>query len=205
MLFAWGINTFKGAQNIPIKRLSLASLLVPYPPRNISVQIIPINRNNWEEHSGNFAEESFMGPQEIVRNEKGSHPSGSPTEIPAANTSAAWLDEPSNTSTEYETSSQPSWWSSEAESSEGEEEFVNAVSRDYDASDANMAGRPTAEPPPFLPVQMVLTWLPPKPPTAFDGFHINIEREGKAEPCALLILFFCNSIAGCLLYELFII
>ncbi|NXD19106.1 PTPRO phosphatase, partial [Spelaeornis formosus] len=149
---------------------------VPYPPRNISVQIIPINRNNWEEHSGNFAEESFMGPPEIIRKEKVSHPSGSPTEIPAANTSAAWLDEHPN-STEYESTSQPSWWSNEAESSEGEEEFVNAVSRNYEASDANTSVRPTAEPPPFLPVQMVLTWLPPKPPTAFDGFHINIERE----------------------------
>ncbi|XP_062348595.1 receptor-type tyrosine-protein phosphatase O [Cinclus cinclus] len=147
---------------------------VPYPPRNISVQIVPVNRNNWEEHSGNFAEESFMGPQEIIR--KVSHPPASLSEIPAANTSAAWLDDPSNSS-EYETTSQPSWWSSEAESSEGEEEFVNAVSSDYEGSDASTAGRPTAEPPPFLPVQMVLTWLPPKPPTAFDGFHISIERE----------------------------
>ncbi|XP_016159414.1 PREDICTED: receptor-type tyrosine-protein phosphatase O [Ficedula albicollis] len=144
---------------------------VPYPPRNISVQIVPANRNNWEEHSGNFAEESFMGPQEIIR--KVSHPAESLAEMPAANTSAAWLDEPPN-STEYETTSQPSWWSNEAESSEGEEEFVSAVSSDYGGSDASRA---TAEPPPFLPVQMVLTWLPPKPPTAFDGFHINIERE----------------------------
>ncbi|NXI20653.1 PTPRO phosphatase, partial [Irena cyanogastra] len=149
---------------------------VPYPPRNISVQIIPVNRNNWEEHSGNFAEESFIGPQEILRKEKVSRPSDSLTEIPAANTSAAWLDDHSN-STEYETSSQPSWWSNEAESSEGEEEFVNAVSSHYGDSDASISGRPTAEPPPFLPVRMVLTWLPPKPPTAFDGFHINIERE----------------------------
>ncbi|RMC02721.1 hypothetical protein DUI87_19910 [Hirundo rustica rustica] len=151
---------------------------VPYPPRNISVQIIPINRNNWEEHSGNFAEESFMGPQEIIRKEKARHPSESPTGIPAANSSAAWLDEPSN-STAYGTTAQPSWWSNEAESSEGEEEFVSAVSSAFGAGDAKAgSGRPTAEPPPFLPVQMVLTWLPPKPPTAFDGFHINIEREG---------------------------
>ncbi|NXW73355.1 PTPRO phosphatase, partial [Hirundo rustica] len=150
---------------------------VPYPPRNISVQIIPINRNNWEEHSGNFAEESFMGPQEIIRKEKARHPSESPTGIPAANSSAAWLDEPSN-STAYGTTAQPSWWSNEAESSEGEEEFVSAVSSAFGAGDAKAgSGRPTAEPPPFLPVQMVLTWLPPKPPTAFDGFHINIERE----------------------------
>ncbi|NWY75223.1 PTPRO phosphatase, partial [Erithacus rubecula] len=141
---------------------------VPYPPRNISVQILPVNRNNWEEHSGNFAEESFMGPQEIMR--KASHPAESLAEMPAANTSAAWLDEPPN-STESETTSQPPWWSSAAE---GEEEFINAVPSDYGGSDASRA---TAQPPPFLPVQMVLTWLPPKPPTAFDGFHINIERE----------------------------
>uniref|UniRef100_A0A8C8E5R5 Receptor-type tyrosine-protein phosphatase O n=1 Tax=Otus sunia TaxID=257818 RepID=A0A8C8E5R5_9STRI len=149
---------------------------VPYPPRNISVQIVPINRNNWEEHSGNFAEESFMGPQEIIRKEKLSHFSDNPSEIPAANTSAAWLDYRYN-STEYETTSQPYWWSNEAESSEGEEEFVNAVSSDFEASDVNTSGKLTPEPPSFLPVQMVLTWLPPKPPTAFDGFHINIERE----------------------------
>ncbi|XP_054138146.1 receptor-type tyrosine-protein phosphatase O isoform X2 [Melozone crissalis] len=150
---------------------------VPYPPRNISVQIVPINRNNWEEHSGNFAEESFVGPQEIMRKEKSSRASERPTAPPAANSSAGWLDEPSN-STEDGASSQPSWWSSEAESSEGEEEFVPVASRDYEAPDASTgSGRPTAEPPPFLPVQMVLTWLPPKPPTAFDGFHINIERE----------------------------
>ncbi|OXB80485.1 UNVERIFIED_CONTAM: hypothetical protein H355_004318, partial [Colinus virginianus] len=148
----------------------------PYPPRNISVQIVPINRNNWEEHSGNFAEESFMRHQEIIGKEKLSRFSGDQPEIPAANTTAAWPDYHSN-STEYETTSQPYWWSNEAESSEGEEEFVNAVPSDYGAGKVNASGKQTAEPTPFLPVQMVLTWLPPKPPTAFDGFHINIERE----------------------------
>ncbi|XP_065539308.1 receptor-type tyrosine-protein phosphatase O isoform X5 [Lathamus discolor] len=149
---------------------------VPYPPRNISVQIIPISRNNWEEHSGNFAEESFMGPQEIMKKEKHSHFSDNPPEIPAVNTTAASAVYHHN-STEYETTSQPYWWSNEAESSEGEEEFVNAVSSDYEASDVNTSRKLNPEPPSFLPVQMVVTWLPPKPPTAFDGFHINIERE----------------------------
>ncbi|NWQ80107.1 PTPRO phosphatase, partial [Columbina picui] len=149
---------------------------VPYPPRNISVQILPINRNNWEENSGNFAEESFIGPQEIIRKEKLSHFSDNPPEIPAPNTSTTWLDYRYN-STEFETTSQPYWWSNEAESSDGEEEFVNAVSSDYKANDVNTSRKLMPEPPSFLPVQMVLTWLPPKPPTAFDGFHINIERE----------------------------
>ncbi|XP_066855177.1 receptor-type tyrosine-protein phosphatase O isoform X2 [Anser cygnoides] len=149
---------------------------VPYPPRNISVQIVPINRNNWEEHSGNFPEEPFMEPQKIIGKEKLSRFSGEPPVIPAVNTSAAWPDYRSN-STEYEATSQPHWWPNEAESSEGEEEFVNAVPSDYEVNEVNTSGKLTPEPAPFLPVQMVLTWLPPKPPTAFDGFHINIERE----------------------------
>nr|XP_013803302.1 PREDICTED: receptor-type tyrosine-protein phosphatase O isoform X2 [Apteryx mantelli mantelli] len=150
---------------------------VPYPPRNISVQIVPINRNNWEEHSGNFPEESFMGPQDIIGKEKFSHFSDEPPEMPTANTSYAWPDYRYN-STEDEVTSQPYWWSNEAESSEGQEEFVSAVPRDYQSNEGNSSAKLTPEPPSFLPVQMVLTWLPPKPPTAFDGFHINIEREG---------------------------
>lgn len=140
---------------------------------------MPINRNNWEEHSGNFPEEPFMGPQKIIGKEKLSRFSGEPPVIPAVNTSAAWPDYRSN-STEYEATSQPYWWPNEAESSEGEEEFVNAVPSDYEANEVNTSGKLTPEPAPFLPVQMVLTWLPPKPPTFFDGFHINIEREGKS-------------------------
>uniref|UniRef100_A0A8B9S3A2 Receptor-type tyrosine-protein phosphatase O n=1 Tax=Apteryx owenii TaxID=8824 RepID=A0A8B9S3A2_APTOW len=149
---------------------------VPYPPQNISVQIVPINRNNWEEHSGNFPEESFMGPQDIIGKEKLSHFSDEPPEMPTANTSYAWPDYRYN-STEDEVTSQPYWWSNEAESSEGQEEFVSAVPRDYQSNEGNSSAKLTPEPPSFLPVQMVLTWLPPKPPTAFDGFHINIERE----------------------------
>lgn len=136
-----------------------------------------------------------MGPQEIVRKEKPSRFSDKLPEIPAPNTSAAWLDYRYN-STEYETTSQPYWWSNEAESSDGEEEFVNAVSSDYKANGVNTSGKLMPEPSSFLPVQMVLTWLPPKPPTAFDGFHINIEREGKPEPYTLYIPLFCNSIGG---------
>lgn len=136
-----------------------------------------------------------MGQQEIISKEKLRRFPSDPPEIPVVNTTAAWPDYRSN-STEYETTSQPYWWSNEAESSEGEEEFVNAVPRDYGAGEVNASGKLTAEPAPFLPVQMVLTWLPPKPPTAFDGFHINIEREGKTEPYTLLLLLFYNSVGG---------
>uniref|UniRef100_A0A8D0HPA2 Receptor-type tyrosine-protein phosphatase O n=1 Tax=Sphenodon punctatus TaxID=8508 RepID=A0A8D0HPA2_SPHPU len=142
---------------------------VPYPPRNISVQIVHMNKNNWEEHSGNFPEESFLGPQSAMGNEKLTPFPDILPEIPTANTSYAWPDY------HYEATSQPDWWTNEAETPENEDEFVNAVPSDYENSSAS--GKPTSEPPSFLPVQMVLSWLPPKPPTAFDGFHINIERE----------------------------
>ncbi|XP_019345084.1 receptor-type tyrosine-protein phosphatase O isoform X3 [Alligator mississippiensis] len=148
---------------------------VPYPPRNISLRIIPLNKNNWEEHSGNFPEESFLAPQDTIGKEKLIHFSMDPPEIPTTN--ASWPDYHDN-STEYETASQPYWWPNEAELSENEDEFVNAVPSEYENTNAaNMSGKFVPESPPFLPVQMVLSWLPPKPPTAFDGFHINVERE----------------------------
>ncbi|XP_019371132.1 PREDICTED: receptor-type tyrosine-protein phosphatase O isoform X3 [Gavialis gangeticus] len=148
---------------------------VPYPPRNISVRIIPLNKNNWEEHSGNFPEESFLAPQDTIGRKKLIHFSTDPPEIPTTN--ASWPDYHDN-STEYETASQPYWWPNEAEFSENEDEFVNAVPSEYENTNAaNMSGKLVPESPSFLPVQMVLSWLPPKPPTAFDGFHINVERE----------------------------
>ncbi|XP_019400046.1 PREDICTED: receptor-type tyrosine-protein phosphatase O isoform X2 [Crocodylus porosus] len=148
---------------------------VPYPPRNISVRIIPLNKNNWEEHSGNFPEESFLAPQDTIGEKKLIHFSTDPPEIPTTN--ASWPDYHDN-STEYETASQPYWWPNEAEFSENEDEFVNAVPSEYENTNAaNMSGKLVPESPSFLPVQMVLSWLPPKPPTAFDGFHINVERE----------------------------
>ncbi|XP_067415246.1 receptor-type tyrosine-protein phosphatase O isoform X4 [Emydura macquarii macquarii] len=152
---------------------------VPYPPRNISVQIVHMSKNDWEENSGNFAEESFMGPQDVIGKEKLTHFSNDPTEIPSANPSYTWPDHHYN-STDYKTTSQPDWWTNEAESPENEDEFVNAVPSEYENNSATMSGKLTPEPPSFLPMQMVLSWLPPKPPTAFDGFHINIEREENA-------------------------
>ncbi|XP_066489890.1 receptor-type tyrosine-protein phosphatase O [Tiliqua scincoides] len=151
----------------------------PYPPRNISVRVIHMNRNdNWEEPSGNFPEESFLGTQSSVgQEEKVTHVLNDLPELPTANTSYTWPDYHYNSS-DYETTSQPDWWINESGSPETEDEFVNAVPRDYEnSSPTTELETPTPEPPSFFPMQMVLSWLPPKPPTAFDGFHISIERE----------------------------
>ncbi|XP_061494493.1 receptor-type tyrosine-protein phosphatase O isoform X4 [Rhineura floridana] len=151
---------------------------VPYPPRNISVHIIHMNLNeNWEEHSGSFPEEPFLGSQNAMQQEKVTHILDELPEFPTVNTSYTWPDYHYNSS-DYEATSQPDWWVNEPDSPENEDEFVNAVPRDYENIIPTAGfGSPSPEPHLFLPVKMALSWLPPKPPTAFDGFHINIERE----------------------------
>ncbi|XP_053261015.1 receptor-type tyrosine-protein phosphatase O isoform X2 [Podarcis raffonei] len=151
---------------------------VPYPPRNISVRILHMNFNeNWEEQSGSFPEEPFLGTQKTMRQDKATQILDDLPELPTVNTSYTWPDYRYNSS-DYETTSQPDWWINEPDSPENEDEFVNAIPRDYESvNPTEEFGSPTPEPSSFLPVKMVLSWLPPKPPTAFDGFHINIERE----------------------------
>lgn len=67
---------------------------------------------------------------------------------------------------------------------EADEEFVNAVAPDYE--DSNEPGSamdlPTDAPvrasraPPVL---LELRWLPPRPPTSYDGFNVYIYRDGR--------------------------
>lgn len=156
------------------------SFPAPYPPRNISVRIVHANVNeNWEEQSGDFPEESFLGTQNAMGQEKVPHILEDLPELPTSNTSNTWPDYHYNSS-DYETTSQPDWWINETDPSESEDEFVNVVPKDYeDIRPTVEFGTPTPPVPPFFPVQMMLSWLPPKPPTAFDGFYIRIEREGN--------------------------
>ncbi|XP_070803154.1 receptor-type tyrosine-protein phosphatase O [Pituophis catenifer annectens] len=149
---------------------------VPYPPRNVSVQIVRKNSHeNWEEeHSGNSPEQTFLETQNVIGQEKVTPVLDEISELPTVNASYIWPDYPANGS-DYESTSQPDWWTNE---SEDENEFVNAVPRDYENLIPTVElGKPTPGSPSFLPVQMVLSWLPPKLPTVFDGFHIRIKRE----------------------------
>ncbi|XP_020849995.1 receptor-type tyrosine-protein phosphatase O isoform X2 [Phascolarctos cinereus] len=146
----------------------------PFPPQNISVRIVNLNKNNWEEESGSFPEESFLKPQDVEK-EKLLHFTDDPPEISSANTSSGW---PDFNSSDEETTLQPYWWDSETVTSESEDEFVSVFPReDKNNNTVSPIEKSTSAPLSFFPVQMILNWLPPKPPTAFDGFHIRIERE----------------------------
>ncbi|KAI2564616.1 protein tyrosine phosphatase receptor type O [Homo sapiens] len=148
----------------------------PYPPQNISVRIVNLNKNNWEEQSGNFPEESFMRSQDTIGKEKLFHFTEETPEIPSGNISSGW---PDFNSSDYETTSQPYWWDSASAAPESEDEFVSVLPMEYENnSTLSETEKSTSGSFSFFPVQMILTWLPPKPPTAFDGFHIHIEREG---------------------------
>jgi receptor-type tyrosine-protein phosphatase O len=164
------------------------SSTAPYPPRNISVRFVNLNKNNWEEPSGSFPEDSFIKPpQDSIGRDRRFHfpeetpetpPSNVSSGSPPSNVSSAW---PDPNSTDYESTSQPFWWDSASAAPENEEDFVSALPADYDTETTlDRTEKPTADPFSAFPVQMTLSWLPPKPPTAFDGFNILIEREGEA-------------------------
>ncbi|XP_072509743.1 receptor-type tyrosine-protein phosphatase O isoform X1 [Notamacropus eugenii] len=147
----------------------------PFPPQNISVRIVNLNKNNGEEESGSYPEESFLKPQDVTEKEKLLHFTDDPPEISSANTSSGW---PDFNSSDEETTLQPYWWDSETVTPESEDEFVSVLPREDKMNNTVSPIEKSASAPlSFFPVQMILNWLPPKPPTAFDGFHIRIERE----------------------------
>lgn len=70
-----------------------------------------------------------------------------------------------------------------------EEEFVNALVPDYE--DSNEPGsamglppEPSVLPTKLPPILLELRWLPPRPPTAYDGFNVYIYRDGNSTEIA---------------------
>ncbi len=73
---------------------------------------------------------------------------------------------------------------SPAPTEEEEEEFVNALVPEYEDSNEpgsamGMNFEPSVMPTPLPPILLELRWLPPRPPTAYDGFNIYIYRDGE--------------------------
>jgi receptor-type tyrosine-protein phosphatase O len=157
--------------------LKILSFSAPYPPRNISVRFVNLNKNNWEEQSGSFPEETFLKSQDSAGKDKLFHFTDETPEIPSSNISSSWSD---FNSSDYEATSQPSWWDSATAAPENEDEFVSVLPTKYE-NNTPLSGteKSPSDSFSFFPVQMILSWLPPKPPTAFDGFNIHVEREGK--------------------------
>ncbi|KAL7867449.1 hypothetical protein SRHO_G00088330 [Serrasalmus rhombeus] len=82
-----------------------------------------------------------------------------------------------------------SWPEPTGSPSPTDDEFVNAVVPEYEDSNEpgsamDLTTEPTVMPTKLPPILLELRWLPPRPPTSFDGFNIYIYRDGNSTETA---------------------
>ncbi|XP_063302674.1 receptor-type tyrosine-protein phosphatase O isoform X2 [Pelobates fuscus] len=140
---------------------------VPYPPRNISIQIILINDSNVEEISGSNSGEVLIKPDYRTV-----------TENLAETNSSYWS---SYNATNNETISQPYWWGNEPILPDGEG-FINEIPSEFEnpTTISPLAANSPIRAHSLSQFKVSINWLPPKAPSAFDGFTIYIHREGNS-------------------------
>ncbi|XP_066525534.1 receptor-type tyrosine-protein phosphatase O isoform X2 [Hoplias malabaricus] len=92
-------------------------------------------------------------------------------------------------SSQDENATDASWPEPTGNPSPTDDDFVNAVVPEYE--DSNEPGsamdltlEPTVMPTKLPPILLELRWLPPRPPTAYDGFNIYIYRDGNSTEMA---------------------
>uniref|UniRef100_A0A8B9LI05 Protein tyrosine phosphatase receptor type O n=1 Tax=Astyanax mexicanus TaxID=7994 RepID=A0A8B9LI05_ASTMX len=89
--------------------------------------------------------------------------------------------------TEDEYPTNASWPTGSA--SPTDDDFVNAVVTEYEDSNEpgsamDLTPEPMVRPTKLPPILLELRWLPPRPPTAFDGFNIYVYRDGNSTETA---------------------
>uniref|UniRef100_A0A4W6G379 protein-tyrosine-phosphatase n=1 Tax=Lates calcarifer TaxID=8187 RepID=A0A4W6G379_LATCA len=187
---------------------------VPYPPLNISRKIVHLSQRGGPGDPPNTAppegnqespgqasstsrrardvplmgeqEEEIHGEEENTSEEA----AGASTQIPFSppqnltETASVRL----NQTTEAETQS---YWPDPTEPSaaDREDEFVNAVVSEYEDSNEpgsamGLPSEPSVLPTRLPPILLELRWLPPRPPTSYDGFNVYIYRDGNSTETA---------------------
>ncbi|XP_026182736.1 receptor-type tyrosine-protein phosphatase O isoform X2 [Mastacembelus armatus] len=182
---------------------------VPYPPLNVSHKIVHLSQRLGPGEAPDTvtpqgAQESrrtsrqardvpLMEDQEVeeIQSEEQnpSEEGAAATQIPVnpQNLTGATPTGPnSNQSTEV-----PSDWLDPTAPSpaDREEEFVNAVVSEYEDSNEPGSGmglpsEASVQPTQLPPILLELRWLPPRPPTGYDGFNIYIYRDGNSTETA---------------------
>ncbi|XP_060930726.1 receptor-type tyrosine-protein phosphatase O, partial [Limanda limanda] len=174
---------------------------VPYPPLNISRKIVPLSpragpggaasrlrpEGNQEStlSSRRARDVPLMEEQEENTSEEAAAAITQVPFIPSQNQSgtAAALR---NQTTEAETRS---YWPDPTEPQGTDDEFVNAVVSEYEDSNEPGSAMGLPSDPPVLPTELLpllleLRWLPPRPPTSYDGFNVYIYRDGNSTETA---------------------
>ncbi|XP_069375985.1 receptor-type tyrosine-protein phosphatase O isoform X2 [Paralichthys olivaceus] len=175
---------------------------VPYPPLNISHKIMHLSPR-----VGPGGAASRLRPE---GNQKNAQSSRQARDVPlmeeqeenvSEETAAVYTQVPFspsqnqsgaaallNQTTEAETQS---YWldPTELPTTDTEDEFVNAVVSEYEDSNEPGSAMGLPSDPPVLPTKLPLLllelrWLPPRPPTSYDGFNVYIYRDGNSTETA---------------------
>uniref|UniRef100_A0A3Q1H3B0 protein-tyrosine-phosphatase n=1 Tax=Anabas testudineus TaxID=64144 RepID=A0A3Q1H3B0_ANATE len=186
---------------------------VPYPPLNISRKIIhlsqgadpgkapsvvrPAGGQDGRQASRRARDVPLMEEQEVeeMQPEEGNNSEETigpvtqvPFDPPQNLTGAPSVDLNSPQWTEAHTQS---YWLDPTEPSpaDRDEEFVNAVVSEYEDSNEPGSGmgfstESFVQPTKLPPILLELRWLPPRPPTSYDGFNIYIYRDGNSTETA---------------------
>ncbi|KAG9490911.1 hypothetical protein GDO78_006308 [Eleutherodactylus coqui] len=146
----------------------------PFPPRNLTIQVLVLNESHVEEtpvgflHSGHIESNPVTEKAEMLEDQ---------FESSAVMSSHNWSDYKAS---DLVTTSRPYWWVNESVTADNEG-FVNEIPPDYDNQTLIISSsEATHDPTALLRFRLLVSWLPPKPPTAFDGFNIYIQRDENA-------------------------
>lgn len=175
---------------------SSLSPTVPYPPLNISHKVIHLSQRAAAElHNVEGRRRSSRQARDVLiidEEQQETQPNGMNISVAVAtthmpvNTTHNTTEGVASTGDHTEEAEPQSYWLDPTETTpaDRDEEFVNAVVPEYE--DSNDLGSAIGEPsdPPVLPTRLPpilleLCWLPPRPPTSYDGFNIYIFRDGK--------------------------
>ncbi|XP_077324710.1 receptor-type tyrosine-protein phosphatase O isoform X3 [Lithobates pipiens] len=151
----------------------------PYPPQNISIQIFLVNLSSSEDPAERTAVETSTTEIKLINpTEKSAEMFDDQSESSAASSPYNWTEEKylANSS---ETTAPPYWWVSETATVDVEG-FVNEIPPDYEnPTSVSFSAETVQDPLPPPSFKVSITWFPPKPPTAFDGFNIYIHKDGN--------------------------
>ncbi|KAM5171924.1 receptor-type tyrosine-protein phosphatase O-like [Mantella aurantiaca] len=152
----------------------------PYPPQNISIQIFLVNLSSSENPAERSTVETSTTEVNLMNHtEKSPEIFDDQFESSAASSSYNWTEEKYPANDSSETTAPPYWWVSETATVDLEG-FVNEIPPEYENPTSVSFSDETVQdllPPPSFKVS--ISWFPPKPPTAFDGFNIYIHKDGN--------------------------
>lgn len=172
---------------------------MPYPPLNISHNVVNLSKR--AAPGGAAGDAAPEGIQEIRRatrrvrdvplmedhdvEEEHTEEAPGATQVPFSSTLNLTGTAAANLNASEAVDLQTYWLDpSEPPAADRDDEFVNAQVPEYeDSNDPGSAMAVPAEssvlPTKLPPVLLELRWLPPRPPTSYDGFNVYIHRDGR--------------------------